>query len=231
MKRTYAAQIHPDLQSSYAQSILQGEVTQDDLIIMQTRSCLGLNDDHPELELIFSQYDNMVDWLGDDNGTLAEALDAFRFDPPYGETWTDEDLVTWQKIVDLTREQNHCGEDPTIFVPAMRLLTGIPWQSTCLHGSVQRDWQYALYNPESITKERLKYLEALWFNMGTAWWVETLNEPPETPDDVTGMVVFSTGYDYDDIRRDIAQAEYCDEGDIILYALTRKMMWHYETIE
>ena len=139
-----------------------------------------------------------------------------------GAIWADElrDLVPPQGRPDYTREERrdawpsllHQYEHSnfrymnSIYCAALHLITGRAWDVCTLRGCCQGDWQYCIYPADDWDGASLERLESEYFNTGTEWIIHDDENTPDGPEDINGFSIYCTGWNDDQIRKEIADA-------------------------
>jgi len=99
-----------------------------------------------------------------------------------------------------------------------------------MRGCVQSDWIYCFYNTQTITNEKLSYIESVIFNTGLEIIVSSTPIEIDTKsdiDDIKDMVlcecnfdnIYTQIWDIDDRKKYIASLLNCNIDDVIYYAI------------
>lgn len=161
-------------------------------------------------------FDSLPGMLDD----LAAVWDNLQAGYHDGTTWAEElaDLVPPQGRPEYTREERRAAwpdimrnfvderQAPEYYCKALRLITGRAWDYCTLRGCCQGDWQYCIYPADDWDGASLERLEAEYFNTGTEWIIHDDENEPDGPEDINGFSIYCTGWNDDQIRKEIADA-------------------------
>lgn len=228
--KIYARQISPEYQES---PLFLGEEFWPEGIILD-----GNRDYHshtiPAYDQIIRHFDDMAyEWENDgcyctyEDGkpishkckheyTIAEILRDYGFSRDDGKAWTTKQRHEWR----LLMEGDQAADSDEVILAALQLMTGHKWDTATIRGSCQGDWQNVYYDVEKWSREALNTFETEYFNEGSEWIVHDEAAEPESPEDISGYSIYCHGWNEDQIRQEIAEAEgkKVDEVEIILYA-------------
>jgi hypothetical protein len=220
MMKIYAKQVPPEYQESPLLSDIQHEPPEN-LYIFGNHHFTGCNAD--EMRKIYTELFEAADDLdGRRRGrsrelswaeTLADIL------PRESGDWTRADRVRWAHILRDYR-LFYTSEKYNIICAGLEMLTGRAWDWRTLRGCVQGDWQYCIYPADEWDAASLERLEAEYFNTGTEWIVHNDQDAPDSPEDIDGFSVYCTGWNDDQIRKEIADAAGGRPEDVTLYQFT-----------
>lgn len=73
---------------------------------------------------------------------------------------------------------------------------------------------------EKWNREELDHFETEYFNTGSEWIVHDEKEEPENPEDISGYSIYCHGWNNDQIKEEIAEAQgkKAEEVEIVLFA-------------
>lgn len=140
--------------------------------------------------------------------SLADILRDYGFCRPSGGPWSTWERHQWRELF----ESGGDADDDKIMLPALKLLTGHEWESGCIRGICQGDYQDIIYRADTWSRKDLKQFETKYFNMGSEWLVSE----DEGGDDCYS--VYCTSWDDDGIRAEIADAAEVSPEDVVMYA-------------
>lgn len=95
------------------------------------------------------------------------------------------------------------------------------WTYDTLRGSSQSEWNDVIYPSEIYNRNDIKTLGIYYWNEGTEWIISepyednTIIQDEDKIDFQIGY--YSTNYDIDEIRKEIADVSGCDSKDVILF--------------
>lgn len=130
----------------------------------------------------------------------------------------EEEMSNNEKIAELKLYFPHCTENISAWKEAintennedfLEALTGKKYYSRELHGCSQSDWN-TLYYPEGTDEKTIYDIETRYFNLGSEWYITT-NDPDEEE-----YNIYTTSYNEEDIRKEIADYLDADPDQIVL---------------
>lgn len=71
---------------------------------------------------------------------------------------------------------------------------------------------------EEWSHEELDHFETEYFNTGSEWIVHDEEAEPESPEDINGYSIYCHGWNEDQIRQEIADAEDKKPEEVVLFA-------------
>lgn len=76
------------------------------------------------------------------------------------------------------------------------------------------------YDVEKWSREELDHFETEYFNTGSEWIVHDEKAEPESPEDISGYSVYCHGWNNDQIKEEIAEAQgkKAEEVEVVLFA-------------
>lgn len=128
--------------------------------------------------------------------------------------WTYEKLEGVQKLIDEFGTDTYFDTDAQI--EFFRIVTGLDWKETCIHGCVQGDWADVLYLDE--VGFDIRQFQSMYFNTGTEWIVHYNNSIPECAEDIDGYSVYIC--DHEDVEERIREEAGKPDDDVVLYEFT-----------
>lgn len=206
----YARQINPAYQES---PLSWSDMFPDNLVLDGNRHYTSHT--IPAYDQIRDSFDDMANtWELDSHSTLGELLRDYGFAREDGKPWSTQQKHAWRVLM----ESPEGAEDDGIMCHALQLLTGHRWDSSCLRGCCQGDWQTVYYDADTWTSEALSAFETEYFNTGSEWIIHDEEQPPESPEDISGYSVYCTAWNDDGIRKELAEAAGVKPKDVIMYA-------------
>lgn len=115
-------------------------------------------------------------------------------------------------------ESGQEADDEKLILAALRLITGKEWNTKTINGCCQGDWQRVFYEVEKWSPEALENFETEYFNTGSEWIVHDEEAEPESPEDINGYSIYCHGWNEDQIRQEIADAEDKKPEEVVLFA-------------
>lgn len=214
--KIYARQVPPEQQESpldFDPVFWPGNVITDG----NWRLVSHTTDEYDRIKESFA--DMAHDWQEDQEQTMADCV-HYYLPPEHKEVYADQDLAAWKNLID-----NYKGrlDDETICA-ALHLMTGIEYASMRITGCVQGDWQ-DLYYPADYGPDFVKEFQAWYFNTGTEYRIYDDIDDPDEMDNATPVYHYTTHYNTDDIKREIAAEAGVDPADVVLYQFD-----HYDRI-
>lgn len=106
-----------------------------------------------------------------------------------------------------------------VILKCLSIITGNAYGSYSIRGCSQGDYA-KVYAPTSTSTKYLDYIEAIYFNTGNE--IEIHDEDSEVNDanDIYGWTYYTTEWNEDDIKEEIASKCGCDKKDVVLYKFT-----------
>ena len=175
----------------------------------------------PEWDALMANHDDAFRALDDTSerneyswySNFTEALQDL-LPPTHKAKYSTREVHAWKAVLkDLWDDDT----DDDAIIQGLRLMTGKEWESTCLRGCCQGDWQNCYYDSELWDREGLDRLESEYFNTGTEWIIHDEAAPPESPEDISGYSVYCTGWNLDAIREELAAAAGCKPEDLEMW--------------
>lgn len=145
---------------------------------------------------------------------IAETLREYGFQREDGKAWTTKQRHEWRLLMESGQE----ADDEKLILAALRLITGKEWNTKTINGCCQGDWQRVFYEVEKWSPEALENFETEYFNTGSEWIVHDEEAEPESPEDINGYSIYCHGWNEDQIRQEIADAEDKKPEEVILFA-------------
>lgn len=179
-------------------------------------------------DLILERFDDMVLNYergdvndGEEGGSIEAAREVLRW--WYMGNYEDAEEVTLWRL--LFNEYIAAGYDftPSILCKALGLLCGGFWDYAEIRGSCPGDWQGAFFDRSVWSSDYIRGGFAVeYFNEGSEWIISerpSAEDPEEIdPDlDIEGVCCYSTEWDDDALRRDLAACAGCDPADLVLF--------------
>lgn len=148
--------------------------------------------------------------------TIAEHLRGYGFQREDGKAWTTKQQHEWR----LLMEGEQAADSDEVILAALQLITGHKWDTTTIKGCCQGDWQTVYYDVEKWSREELDHFETEYFNTGSEWIVHDEKAEPESPEDISGYSVYCHGWNNDQIKEEIAEAQgkKAEEVEVVLFA-------------
>ena len=136
--------------------------------------------------------------------------------PPVGrERYTKEELAEMEILV--AEYGFRSTRDEEILCRILSIVTGKEWEKRQISGSCQRDWNNIYYPVDEWTKEALVEFEIQYFNEGTEWIVHAEEYVPVGAEDISGYSTYCTGWNDDEIRRELADSAGVCPEDVVMY--------------
>ena len=109
--------------------------------------------------------------------------------------------------------------EQSIIIACLSIIYGEEYEIFDLKGCCQGEWVH-LYAPKSTSQKVVDYIEAIYFGTGTE--VEVHDEDTEVNDvnDICGYWFYTTSYNEDDIKQEIAEQCGCDVSEVVLFKFT-----------
>lgn len=101
-------------------------------------------------------------------------------------------------------EVEKCGLLELFLVKYFSAFFGQPYDLYTLRGCCQGDWNY-LYAPANLTRNEERYVEAVYFNLGTALEIDCSGEDIEDADSINGYGEYTVETDADGIKEYVAE--------------------------
>lgn len=179
-------------------------------------------------EITFEEYDNIIE-NADDAVYCAEMIRqgkaeqinydhiedvVYDFFLPTGDRlYSIRDIDDWKEL--LTDGSIKTDKDGFI-LEALRLITGLEYRMTTIHGTVQGEWNCVIY-PAKYGEEFIGEIQADYFNTGTEWIVHDSDFEPEHPSEIHGYSLYCYSWNDSGIKREIAEGTGVDPENIVLY--------------
>jgi hypothetical protein len=210
MTKVYARQISPEFQESPLQWT---DIYPDGVILDGNKR----NTVHtiPAYDHIKSGFEDMTEYAEycGKNGTYQTITDCISDYLPceYKKKYSTNDIHEWKTLI---KEYDDNAElTDNIICTALKLMTGKEYESACIRGCSQGDWQ-DMYYPIEYGKEFVQSFETEYFNTGSEWIIHDEEIKPEKPEDITGGAMYCYSYDP---QKEIAEAEGVKPEDVVLY--------------
>ena len=194
---------------------------------------IGMNKDFNDInfDIVNCVYNSVINYSGYDlsvyykNNLANLIIDAIK---PYKKISLKQAL----EIAIIVNDYNHI--DRYDKCDAISKILGVIYCSkfdyAILRGCVQSDWLYCFYNTQTITNEKLAYIESVIFNTGIEIIVSSTPIEIDTEsdiDDIKDMILCECNFDniytqiwgIDERKQYIANLLHCDINDIIYYAI------------
>lgn len=111
----------------------------------------------------------------------------------------------------------------------LKIVTGKPWEFTCIRGDCQGDWQDVILSDNDWSADALHDFEVEYFNTGCEWQIFGYTDDDQTPDDF-GMI-YTHGYSNGDAIKEISAVLAADPDEITLQHFTgRKQIPEWEEV-
>lgn len=112
----------------------------------------------------------------------------------------------------------HSREENGVLCKVLSIVTGQAWDYSIIRGCCQSDWQEIVFPVAEWSKEAIRTFESEYFNTGTEWIVHDEETEPESPEEISGYSVYCTGWNEDQIRKELADASGEAPENIIMFA-------------
>ena len=116
----------------------------------------------------------------------------------------------------LKEYRYHSDYEENIIIVCLSIIHSKPYDSFDLKGCCQGEW-VKLYAPKDTDKSYVDYLEAIYFNTGTEIMVDEESENITDPDDIFGYSFYTTSYNNEDLKAEIAKQCGCDISEVVLW--------------
>lgn len=139
--------------------------------------------------------------------------------PEHKERYTTREIHRWKSILSDMQACRFSEEyRPTL--AALELMTGHKWDTQTIRGSCQGYRQDVYYDTTQWSREAIQALEVEYFNEGMEWTIHDGEEPPESPEDVQGYSIYTHGWNVEQARQEIAEAEGVSLDNVEIYQFT-----------
>lgn len=147
--------------------------------------------------------------------------------------FSDEEIA--KIITTATEYQGHYFSDSSarqLMCDVLSIIYGKQFACTTLRGCSQGDWIYCIYPQETVSKEDLDYIEAVFFGTGTEFAVTS--KPIDSAadfDDAEVYYTYTDKYHDEDIKTFIANDIGCSPKDVVLLLISgehRTITYDYE---
>lgn len=145
--------------------------------------------------------------------TIAEYLREYGFRREDGKIWTTKQRHEWRLLI----EGDQAADSDEVILAALRLITGHKWDTTTIRGCCQGDWQNVYFDAEKWSHEELDYFETEYFNTGSEWIIHNGERKPKNPGDIEGYSIYCHGWNEDQIKQEIAEAEGGKAKEVVLF--------------
>lgn len=135
--------------------------------------------------------------------------------PVEREHYTKKELTEIENLVADYGLQSMRDEE--IFCRILSIVTGKEWASKQICGSAQSDWNNIYYSVDEWTEEALAKLEIQYFNEGTEWIIHDEEYDPVGAEDISGYSTYCTGWNDDEIRKELADSAGVSPEDVVMY--------------
>ena len=126
---------------------------------------------------------------------------------PSDRWYSDEEIETIVRTARHWREWSDWEEN---LCTVLTIVTGKEWDWAEIHGCVQGEWQYIIFRKDEWDIGAREWLEIEYFNLGTEWIVDDGGE------NLYHYSKFCPIYDYDNIRKEIAEQLGVDVEEVVL---------------
>lgn len=218
-----ARQINPEYQSSPMWTFFD-ESNYDGLFILADRGCKGINEDVynefvEQLEAVQTEIEN---GFGEYSWQYENFTECLKFELYNGLEKDNYNVEEWEKLF-----ENFDADSYDDVCRALSLIDGNEWDYQSIHGCVQREWAYVIYNTSLWDENAINKIEIEYFNLGTEWAVSfdgieiDENEIDNDFDIADSVDDWCTMYVYnwsdDGQRAEIADAIGCKAEDVIMF--------------
>ena len=137
--------------------------------------------------------------------------------PKSGRKYSTRSIHALKIAVQDYAEAFRSTEKDSAFLRVLDVVTGKKWDCKDIRGCVQREWNRIFYPVDNWSPEALQAFEREYFNTGTEWIIHDGDEKPESPEDISGYSFYSTAWDTEGIRREIADKAGATPADVVLF--------------
>lgn len=125
-----------------------------------------------------------------------------------------------KKIIDLVETGRNTSDE--YFRLALQVLTGKVYESICIYGCTQGEWQTVYYPIDEWTEKQIKDLGIRYFNTGTAWYcVDASDVHSEDPESIyecfNGFYHYSTQWNKKKIQQELADNVGCNPEELKMF--------------
>lgn len=213
MSKVYARQVAPEFQES---PLFFDECFPENIAVF------GNNDYEEHVPEIVEKVRNGLENCEMDEAMnqtyYATSLEEYMMEsiPPVGrEHYTKKELTEIENFVADYGLQSM--RDKEIFCRILSIVTGKEWASKQICGSAQSEWNNIYYSVDEWTEEALAKLEIQYFNEGTEWIVHDEEYDPVGAEDISGYSTYCTGWNDDEIRKELADSAGVSPEDVVMY--------------
>ena len=153
------------------------------------------------------------DWYKNATAAIVDALE------PEKPRYSTRDIHQIKQLAEDFSRASGAVENG-ILCRVLSIVIGEKWTWKTIHGSGQSDWQEVFYPADEWSRDDLDRLEAEYFNEGIEWDVWVREDGDDLDQAEPPTYVYTTAWDQDGQRREIAAEFGGDPADVVLYELT-----------
>ena len=109
--------------------------------------------------------------------------------------------------------------EESIIIACLSIIYGEEYESFDLKGCCQGEW-VKMYAPATTSQKMVDYIEALYFATGSEIEVHDSSDPVNDASDIYGWTFYTSEYNEDTIKEEIAKECGVSKEDVVLYKFT-----------
>lgn len=146
--------------------------------------------------------------------SFEEVFDSFTY---WGVNITNEEIEQLIAIYD-SRGSSESQREEEFILACLKISHQHEYKKVAIRGCCQGDYA-ELYIPADVEYNQIRYIEALYFNTGTAIVIHDEPGVPKSPDKVRGYTTYTDAYSDEDLKAFVRKCSGEQDATVVLWTI------------